>query len=272
MSILSIDVGIKNLAMCLIEESTKHVLEWDVSGVPPMSSLGLFVQIRNHLDERPWVLNAKTILIERQPGQNKTMKSVENFLHSYFIIKCPKSETIIYHAHHKVPDVVGRGKTMYKQRKQTSIDRCREFIKEEPNRHWMKTFVESKKKDDLADTVLQALSFINRRDGTSNLPGVNEYNNIKLRDDPEGRSSNLTRTTQDNGTQDKNGTQEKIKPVKLVARKPNENQIATKYSKSNLAWFVKNKTEAELLRDKRFIKDLGKFYKNISELKAEMGV
>jgi hypothetical protein len=249
MSILSIDVGIKNLAMCLIEESTKHVLEWDVSGVPPMSSLGLFVQIRNHLDERPWVLNAKTILIERQPGQNKTMKSVENFLHSYFIIKCPKSETIIYHAHHKVPDVVGRGKTMYKQRKQTSIDRCREFIKEEPNRHWMKTFVESKKKDDLADTVLQALSFINRRDGTSNLPGVNEY-----------------------GTQNKNGTQEKIKPVKLIARKPNENQIATKYSKSNLAWFVKNKTEAELLRDKRFIKDLGKFYKNISELKAEMGV
>lgn len=33
MTILSIDVGIKNLAMCLIEETTKLVTQWDVSGV-----------------------------------------------------------------------------------------------------------------------------------------------------------------------------------------------------------------------------------------------
>ncbi len=245
MSVLSIDVGIKNLAMCMIEESTKHVTHWDVSGVPPQSSLGLFVQMRNHLDEKPWVLTASTILIERQPGQNKTMKSVENFLHSYFIIKCPQAETIIYDARHKVPDVVGRGKEMYRQRKQASIDRCREFLKEEPNRHWMKTFVESKKKDDLADTVLQALSYINRNSSSRNLPGVNEHT-----EGPEVRVK-------------------PAKPTKLTARKPTENQIATKYSKSNLAWFIKNKTEAELLRDKRFMKDLGKYYKNISELKAE---
>ena len=70
-TILSIDVGIKNLAMCLIEESTKLVTEWDVSGVPPQHADGLFKSIITHLDARPWTLTAKTILIEKQPGQNK---------------------------------------------------------------------------------------------------------------------------------------------------------------------------------------------------------
>src|SRR5210317_1217926 len=105
--LLSIDVGIKNLAMCLIDESSKKIQQWDVSGVPPEHSIGLFPCLRNHLDDKPWVLTAKTILIEKQPGQNKKMKSVENFLHSYFVIKLPESETIIYDARHKVPDVAG---------------------------------------------------------------------------------------------------------------------------------------------------------------------
>ena len=33
--ILSIDVGIRNLAMCLLNETNNLVEEWDVSGVPP---------------------------------------------------------------------------------------------------------------------------------------------------------------------------------------------------------------------------------------------
>ena len=230
MPILSIDVGIRNLAMCLIDETDKHVLEWDVSGVPPQCD-NLFVSLRDHLDEKPWVLTAHTILIEKQPGQNKTMKSVENFLHTYFIIRCPQSETIIYDARHKVPDVVGSGKEMYRKRKQTAVIRCREFLNEEPNKHWRELFVHSKKKDDLADTVLQALSFINRKVPDKKKP---------------------------------------VKEVKILARKPNENQKETKYSKCNLAWFVKNIPEPDLLRDKRFMKDLQRFYKNIEEFREHL--
>lgn len=218
--------------MCLIEAPTKHVLEWDVSGVPPQHGDGLFKTIRDHLDEKPWVLTAQTILIEKQPGQNKTMKSVENFLHAYFLIKCPLSEVIIYDARHKVPDMAGPGKVMYRKRKQAAVDRCRLFLNDEPNRHWRELFVHSKKKDDLADTVLQALSFINR---------------VPTKKESEAPAKKVSE--------------------KIVARKPNENQKATKYSKSNLAWFVKNTEEAVLLRDKRFVKDLQRYYKNISELK-----
>jgi hypothetical protein len=238
MVLLSIDVGIKNLAMCLIEEDTTKVLQWDVSGVPPQHRDGLFPCLRDHLDEKPWVLTATTILIEKQPGMNKTMKTVENFLHSYFVIKNPKAETIIYDARHKVPDVAGAGKARYRQRKQVSIDRCREFIENsEVNQHWMPTFVASKKKDDLADTVLQALSYINRRVVTKK---------------PSAKHSEKENS--------KNSGSKKV-----VARKPNENQKATKYSVPNLIWLARNEPHEKLKSDKRFMKDLLRSYKSFDE-------
>jgi hypothetical protein len=237
MVLLSIDVGIKNLAMCLIEESTQEVLEWDVSGVPPQHRDGLFPCMRDHLDARPWVLTASVILIEKQPGMNKTMKSVENFLHSYFVIKAPKAETIIYDARHKVPDVAGSGKAKYRQRKQVSIDRCHEFVKtSEINKKWLPIFNASKKKDDLADTVLQALSFINRR--------------VIV---PKKESAMVSST-----------------PKKIIARKPNENQERTKYSLSNLVWFLKNEDHKKLQANKRFMKDLLRSYKSFEEFKQSV--
>ena len=223
--LLSIDVGIKNLALCMINPTTTEILYWDVSGVPPESDDGLFESMNKHLNAKPWVLEAKTVLIEKQPGQNKKMKSVENFLHAYFIIKCPEAETIIYDARHKIPDVAGAGKVMYRKRKAVSVERAREFIKIEPNCKWIPTFVGSKKKDDLADTVMQALSFINRVE--------------------PARAKATT---------------------KVTARKPTEHQTETKYSKPNLVWFVKNKPRKELERDKRFLKDVARYYSSLDEL------
>jgi hypothetical protein len=233
--ILSIDVGIKNLAMCLLDEDKNNlVVEWDVDGIPPQHRDGVYVSMRDHLDARPWVLNAKTILIEKQPDRNKKMVSVMHFLYAYFIIKCPKAETILYDARHKIPDVAGPGKAQYNKRKKVSIERCEDFIRSNSvNSHWIDTFVKSKKKDDLADTVMQALSFVNRREV---LPAS-----------------------------------QKKKSTKLVARRPNENQKATKYSKSNLAWIYLNKVECEVLENnKRFMKDLKRYYRDINELIKEI--
>lgn len=228
--ILSIDVGIRNLAMCLID-SEKIVRQWDVSGVPPESSDGLYPCMRKHLDDRPWVLDADVVLIEKQPDRNKKMKMVEHFLHAYFVIKIPDKETIIYDARHKIPDVVGAGKAQYRKRKQTSIDRCKEFLEKGPegNRHWLETFKKSKKKDDLADTVMQALSF----------------NRTTVKQSEKGVSKETKK--------------------KIVARKPNENQKNTKYSKPNLVWFHKNKTRQELEKDKRFMKDLQRYYRDYED-------
>ena len=230
--ILSIDVGIRNLAMCQFNETSNLVVQWDVSGVPPEHRDGIYVSLRKHLDERPWILDSDIILIEKQPDRNKKMKMVEHFLHAYFVIKAPKSETIIYDAKFKIPDVVGPGKAQYTKRKKVSIERCEAFLRrDDTNKHWIETFMKSKKKDDLADTVMQAISFTKRVE-------------------PKKK--------------------EKI-VKKLVPRKPNENQKRTRYSKCNLAYIYKNSPECECLENnKRFMKDLKRYYRCIDDLIKEM--
>jgi hypothetical protein len=162
------------------------------------------------------------------------MVSVMHFLYAYFIIKCPRAETILYDARHKIPDVAGPGKAQYNKRKKVSIERCEAFIRNgSTNAHWLDTFLKSKKKDDLADTVMQALSFVNRVEVAP--------------------------------------ASKKKKTTKLVPRRPNENQKATKYSKSNLAWIYLNKPECEVLENnKRFMKDLKRYYRDINDLVKEI--
>lgn len=156
MILLSIDVGIRNLGMCLIDMNTKKILRWDATGIPPQHESGLFVCLRTHFRDRPWVLESSKVLIEKQPDKNRTMKSVEHFIHTYFL--CNDKDVQIYDAKFKIPDVVGPGRAMYLQRKKASVDRCTQFL-EEHNPEWSDWFLTQKKKDDLADSVMQALSY-----------------------------------------------------------------------------------------------------------------
>jgi hypothetical protein len=160
--ILSIDCGIKNLAMCLINPIDRRIHKWDVSGVPPLHADGIFPCMVRHLNEKPWILEATTVVIEKQPDRNRGMKGIENLLHTYFLIK--EKQVVIWDARHKIPDCAGPGKAMYAKRKKASIQRAREFIEKiGPNRDWVSFFDAHNKKDDLADTVMQALSFMDKR-------------------------------------------------------------------------------------------------------------
>ena len=193
MILLSIDVGIRNLGMCLMDTRTKKIQHWDATGIPPQHESGLFVCLRDHLRNRPWVLESSKVLIEKQPDKNKTMKSVENFIHAYFL--CNDKDVQIYDARFKVPDVVGPGRAMYLKRKKVSVTRCTEFL-EEYNPELSQWFLSQKKKDDLADSVMQALSYSDT-----------------------GESSSSSSTTK-----------------KKNPRKPTVNQTETRYSRANLAW------------------------------------
>jgi hypothetical protein len=222
--LLSIDVGIVNLGICLIDPSTKKIKHWDATGIPPQHSDGLYVSLRNHLRDRPWVLESSKVLIEKQPDKNKTMKSVENFLHAYFL--CNDKDVQLYDARFKIPDVVGPGRSMYLKRKKESVIRCSEFIKES-NIELYDWFNSQKKKDDLADTVMQALSYINS-----------------------------------------NQIHETSKPKKQTPRKPTPNQVDTRYSRANLAWLYTH----GITDQKRFDKDLRKYYKTVQEMLSEFNI
>ena len=74
--LISIDVGIKNLAMCFIDSDTKRIIEWEVASVPSERQGGLLHALKEHLDRREWLRDAKTVVIERQPDRNKKMKAI----------------------------------------------------------------------------------------------------------------------------------------------------------------------------------------------------
>jgi hypothetical protein len=228
--LLSIDCGIKNLALCLIDPLDKKIHQWDVSGVPPMHADGIFPCLVRHLNEKPWILDATTVIIEKQPDRNRSMKAVENLLHTYFLVKDPGRPVVIWDARHKVPDVAGAGKARYAQRKKTSIERARKFIAGDgPNKELVPFFDAHKKKDDLSDSVMQALSFIDKR------PVEDAARPPKVK--------------------------------KVAPRKPTDNQARTKYSKANLAWLVKTgaKQDARFKKDlARYYRNLDEL---ISEFK-----
>jgi len=183
-----------------------------------MHTDGVFPCLVRHLNSKNWVLGADTVVIEKQPDRNRGMKAVENLLHTYFLVA--NKDVVIWDARHKIPDCAGPGKTMYAKRKKASIERARAFIEAVgPNRDWVSFFDAHKKKDDLADTVMQALSFIDKR--------------------PEPETP--------------------TKPKKAVPRKPTENQTRTKYSKANLAYIVKTggKQDARFKKDlARYYRDI----------------
>jgi len=226
--ILSIDCGIKNLAMCLIDPSTKKIHQWDVSGVPPKHADGIFPCMVRHLNAKPWILDSTTVLIEKQPDRNRSMKGIENLLHTYFLIK--DKDVVIWDARHKIPDHAGPGKAMYAKRKKASIERARAFIAGTgPNQDLVKFFDSHSKKDDLADTVMQALSFIDKRPES---PGTGTH-----------------------------------KKKKVAPRKPTENQKNTKYSKANLAWLVKTKAKQDARFKKDLARYYSSIDELISEFK-----
>lgn len=223
--LLSIDVGIRNLAMCCLDPSNNRIVKWEVAGVPSEREGGLFPAMTEHLNRREWLTEVTKVVIERQPDRNKKMKAVEHFLHGFFAGS--GKEVIIFDAKHKIPDVVGPGRKQYTKRKNTSIERARNFIAEhEFNSSWMEEFQGHKKKDDLADTVMQALAFLSME-----------------KEKPQGKKTK----------------------AKITARKPTPNQRETKYSKSNLLWLWKNQNQEILKKDKRFCKDIKRYFHSLME-------
>lgn len=228
--LLSVDVGIRNLGLCLIDPSTRKIRHWDATGIPPQHSDGLFTCLRDHFRDRPWVLEASKVIIEKQPDKNRTMKSVENFIHAYFI--CCDKDVQLYDARFKVPDVVGPGRAMYLKRKKESVIRCTDFVREH-NNEWIEWFLKQKKKDDLADTVMQALSYLNSVPVVTAAP----------------------------------------KKTKKNPRRPTENQTETKYSRANLAWlYIHGGGSTSAAAAKRFERDLKRYYKSLEEMLADFNI
>jgi hypothetical protein len=147
MLVVAIDVGIKNLSYCALQDG--KIVEWaNVSLVEgtyrPSDSVHYvkrFTEVHKDLLEA-----ADLVIVEKQMRAN--MRINESVIHALYYDKCRA-----VHARH-IKARFGLSRCSYRLNKRAAVDWVSEHLTEEP---WRTQFSESAKKDDLADSYLMAL-------------------------------------------------------------------------------------------------------------------
>ena len=160
MLILSFDVGIKNLAYCLMD-SDRNILDW---GIINCEASNTTLKMIEELDSIDYLLSADTILIEKQPACNPKMRIISMALYVYFTIRIlheqeRKANILFYPAKYKLKCCDEKFefnvKSKYLKNKKLAVEHTKILIKTHNE-----FFLKHKKKDDLADCFLQGLSYI----------------------------------------------------------------------------------------------------------------
>jgi hypothetical protein len=187
--ILSFDVGIKNLAYCVFESDTSKILNWgilDLNGegfsakVPSgnkniaKAANDIHIQLIKQLDSQPFMLETDYVVVEKQPSFNPKMRIIGGCLQSYFYIRGivdrverPIKGIEFFSPKHKLkcytgPELVlkSKVKSKYAQTKKMGIMIAQEKLEEfDEQPKFKEQFEKSKKKDDLADCYLQAITY-----------------------------------------------------------------------------------------------------------------
>ena len=209
---ISFDIGVKNLAVCIIKKDDEtHMLEiidWriivladskkEIKGIEDISER-IYMEMDNIMgDLKNKDINViDYVLIENQPSNlNGIMKTIQHIIYGYFsLIKFWDKDinnVLLINAslktkNHKYVINIEGGKQedpknkkgfrrdKYKNNKLLSIELCKEYISEDEN--LKKLFNENKKKDDLSDACLQAISYIR---STTKEDINNKYNKIYI--------------------------------------------------------------------------------------------
>ena len=158
--IISIDVGIKNLAYIIFNDNNE-IIKWEIielckhnSNKVTMIEIGLklYETFSDNLSE--YIFDK--IIIENQIGINAIrMKTLQGMITMYFI---SQGQTNIYYwnSRNKLKNYDIPKKTTYNERKKYSIEITKKIIGEYYV-NWNEFFLSHKKKDDLADCFLQLI-------------------------------------------------------------------------------------------------------------------
>jgi len=171
MRFLSIDVGIRNLAYVIFDidddNNATKIVDWKIvemcekdENACKIDNTTIGMRMRDHMKELLTQYDFDKIVIENQIGQNAIkMKSIQSMLVMFFVTENYDNTNIVnYNAANKLKHFLGKKKTTYAERKKLSKTISAEIC-EILYPEWSDFFNKSKKKDDLADCLLQILDF-----------------------------------------------------------------------------------------------------------------
>lgn len=176
MRILSFDIGIVNMAYCVIEKETKQIKYWEVFSLCNSTEIENCKDLVRKMDERLHILEeVDLILMERQPKCNPKMRSLASALRSYFIVRGMVDRQLKfsikdYSPKHKLrcwegPVPIISCKSEYRRRKKLAIFHCEQLMVDQTQEIRDIYSSAQSKKDDLADCFLQSMSFIMFEEG-----------------------------------------------------------------------------------------------------------
>ena len=187
---ISFDIGIKNLALCILknENGKIYIIDWRVielaekkKGVNLENIKEILYYELDNIMGSIEEINSKIeyVLIENQPSNlNGIMKTIQLLIYSYFsllnhwdklsinVLLINASLKLQYHNYKPLPLVkIDNNRTKkeqkrdkYRNNKNDAIEITKKYI--EKDEKLSNIFKQHKKKDDLADSFLQILSFL----------------------------------------------------------------------------------------------------------------
>lgn len=169
--IASFDIGTINLACCIFDENEK-IHYWNIFDITAPTNNERCKKMVLYFNQVEKFKEITDVVIEHQPSFNPKAKVIQGHVTSYFLIKSVEYNkdinVITYSAQHKLncydgpcPDY-SYLKSEYQQRKKLSIYHCSQIIIRPDfpqEQQYIDLFNSSKKKDDLADSFLQGLSY-----------------------------------------------------------------------------------------------------------------
>jgi len=176
---VSFDVGIKNLAYCYSED--ENILDWNILNIDSKDIYQTSELCMSMLHDTFVDKKIDVVLIENQPVQkNPKMKSVQMLVYSFFcvqkVLNLDDMKILFQSANNKnkymtrLSIETPKCSTKYLENKKKAILCVKQIVDSE----WYDYFVSHKKKDDLADSYLQTLAYLNHTPVLPNPPAPRE--------------------------------------------------------------------------------------------------